>query len=93
MFLRYQHADYESCNTTFSNMTTDKARSLTEQIETSVNQLASETDAARQSELFKSCPAKQLFEDPKVGHSVLPSAMTGSRRARTQPSCPRRFSG
>jgi antirestriction protein ArdC len=35
-------------------MTTDKARSLTEQIEASVNQLASETDAARQSELFKS---------------------------------------
>jgi antirestriction protein ArdC len=34
-------------------MTTDKARSLTEQIEASVNQLASETDAARQSELFK----------------------------------------
>jgi hypothetical protein len=34
-------------------MTTDKARSLTEQIEASVNQLASETDEARQSELFK----------------------------------------
>ena len=34
-------------------MTTDKARSLTEQIEASVNRLASETDEARQSELFK----------------------------------------
>jgi hypothetical protein len=34
-------------------MTSDKARSLTEQIEASVNQLAAETDAARQSELFK----------------------------------------
>jgi hypothetical protein len=34
-------------------MTTDKARSLTEQIEASVNQLAAETDEARQSELFK----------------------------------------
>ena len=35
-------------------MTTDKARSLTEQIEASVNQLATETDEARQSELFQS---------------------------------------
>ena len=34
-------------------MTTDKARSLTEQIEASVNQLATETDEARQSELFQ----------------------------------------
>ncbi|MFZ0592326.1 MAG: ArdC-like ssDNA-binding domain-containing protein [Bryobacteraceae bacterium] len=34
-------------------MTTDKARSLTEQIEASVNQLATETDETRQSELFK----------------------------------------
>ncbi len=34
-------------------MTTDKARSLADQIEDSVNQLASETDAARQSELFQ----------------------------------------
>jgi len=34
-------------------MTTDKARSLAEQIEASVNQLAIETDQARQSELFK----------------------------------------
>jgi antirestriction protein ArdC len=35
-------------------MTTDKARSLTEQIEASVNQLATETDETRQSELFQS---------------------------------------
>jgi antirestriction protein ArdC len=34
-------------------MTTDKARSLTEQIEASVNQLATETDEAHQSELFQ----------------------------------------
>jgi len=34
-------------------MTTDKARSLTEQIEASVNQLATETDEARQGELFQ----------------------------------------
>jgi hypothetical protein len=34
-------------------MTTDKARSLAEEIEASVNRLATETDEARQSELFE----------------------------------------
>jgi len=34
-------------------MTTDKARELSQQIETSVNALAAETDAARRSDIFR----------------------------------------
>jgi hypothetical protein len=34
-------------------MTTDKARELAQQIETSINALAAETDAARRSDIFR----------------------------------------
>ena len=34
-------------------MATDKARELAQQIETSVNALAAETDAARRSDIFR----------------------------------------
>ena len=37
-------------------MTTDKARELAQQIETSVVALAADTDAARRSDIFRGCP-------------------------------------
>src|ERR1700728_273801 len=64
-------------------MTTDKARSLTDQIEASVNQLATETDAARQSELFKTwLNAMAAFSSYSWNNQLLiacqrPAASTG----------------
>jgi hypothetical protein len=64
-------------------MTTDKARSLTDQIEASVNQLATETDAASQSELFKNwLNAMAAFSSYSWNNQLLiacqrPAASTG----------------
>ena len=64
-------------------MTTDKARSLTEQIESSVNQLATETDEARKSELFKNGSTPWLaFSSYSFNNQLLiafqrPAASTG----------------
>jgi hypothetical protein len=64
-------------------MTSDKARSLTDQIEASVNQLAAETDEARQSELFKTwLNAMAQFSNYSWNNQILiafqrPAASTG----------------
>jgi antirestriction protein ArdC len=64
-------------------MTTDKARSLADQIEDSVKQLASETDAARQSELFQNwLNAMAAFSSYSWNNQLLiafqrPAASTG----------------
>ena len=64
-------------------MTSDEARSLTEQIEASVNQLAAETHEARQSELFKTwLNAMAQFSNYSWSNQLLiafqrPAASTG----------------
>jgi hypothetical protein len=68
---------------------TDKARSLTEQIEASVNQLATETDEARQSELFQTwlnamAQFFQLFVEQSAAHR-LPTPRRVLRSSRRLP--------
>lgn len=58
-------------------MTTDKARSLADQIEDSVNQLASETDPARQSELFQNWRNAMAAFSSYSWNNQRPAASTG----------------